>query len=74
MNYCRICGDSCDRYSSFCSPDCRLFGATMDTINEANEKVMVRIDELEAKMDALINIMNTYMKENKIDIIAGKNQ
>jgi hypothetical protein len=46
----------------------------MDTINEANEKVMVRIDELEAKMDALINIMNTYMKENKIDIIAGKNQ
>lgn len=44
-----------------------------NTINEANDKVMARIDELEAKMDKLISMINDSMKENKIDIIANNN-
>lgn len=73
MSYCQACGDSCGKYQQYCSDDCRMFGVMENTINEANDKVMARIDELEAKMDKLISMINDSMKENKIDIIANNN-
>lgn len=73
MSYCQECGCTINKYQQYCSDECRTFGAIDYRINEANDKVMARIDELEAKMDKIISMINYSMKENKIDIITNKN-
>ena len=73
MSYCQDCGCTIDKYQQYCSDECRTFGVMDYRINEANDKVMARIDELEAKMDKLISMINDNMKENKIDITSINN-